>query len=76
MRVTSLFWLLALAAIFFLWNRSEHTLDIHSITTNRREKYYWCVVFATFCLGTAVGRLRAPRRSAWATSPRPSSSAA
>ena len=52
---TSLFWLLALAAIFYLWNRSEHTLDIHSITTNRREKYYWCVVFATFCLGTAVG---------------------
>jgi uncharacterized membrane-anchored protein len=53
--VTSLFWLLALGAIFYLWNRSEHTLDIHSITTNRREKYYWAVVFATFCLGTAVG---------------------
>jgi len=44
-----------LAAVFSLWNRSEHTLDIHSITTNRREKYYWCVVFATFCLGTAAG---------------------
>jgi uncharacterized membrane-anchored protein len=53
--LTSLFWLLALGAIFYLWNRSEHTLDIHSITTNRREKYYWSVVFATFCLGTAVG---------------------
>ena len=53
--VTSLFWLIVLAAIFFLWNRSEHTLDIHSITTNRREKYYWAVVMATFCLGTAVG---------------------
>jgi uncharacterized membrane-anchored protein len=53
--VTSLFWLIVLGAIFFLWNRSEHTLDIHSITTNRREKYYWAVVFATFCLGTAVG---------------------
>jgi len=53
--VTTLFWLLALGAIFYLWNRSEHTLDIHSITTNRREKYYWAVVFATFCLGTAVG---------------------
>jgi len=44
-----------LAAVFYLWNRSEHTLDIHSITTNRREKYYWCVVLATFCLGTAAG---------------------
>jgi uncharacterized membrane-anchored protein len=52
---TSLFWLVTLAVIFFLWNRSEHTLDIHSITTNRREKYYWATVFATFALGTAVG---------------------
>ena len=53
--VTSVFWLLVLGMVFFLWNRSEHTLDIHSITTSRREKYYWCVVFATFALGTAVG---------------------
>ena len=52
---TSAFWLVVLGIVFFLWNRSEHTLDIHSITTNRREKYYWSVVFATFCLGTAVG---------------------
>jgi uncharacterized membrane-anchored protein len=52
---TSLFWLLTLALVFFLWNRSEHTLDIHSITTNRREKYYWSTVFATFALGTALG---------------------
>jgi len=53
--VTSLFWLLVLASVFALWQRSEHTLDIHSITTSRREKFYWCVVFATFALGTAVG---------------------
>ncbi len=53
--VTTLFWLVVLAVVFFAWNRSEHTLDIHSITTNRREKFYWAVVFATFCLGTAVG---------------------
>jgi uncharacterized membrane-anchored protein len=53
--VTSVFWLVVLAAVFYLWNRSEHTLDFHSITTNRREKYYWAVVLATFCLGTAVG---------------------
>jgi uncharacterized membrane-anchored protein len=52
---TTVFWLAVLAAAFYLWDRSEHTLDIHSITTNRREKYYWAVVFATFCLGTAVG---------------------
>ena len=53
--LTTAFWLVVLAVVFHLWNRSEHTLDIHSITTNRREKYYWCVVFATFCLGTAAG---------------------
>ena len=52
---TTLFWLVVLGIVFYLWDRSEHTLDIHSITTNRREKYYWGVVFATFCLGTAVG---------------------
>jgi len=53
--LTSLFWVLVLAAVFYLWDRSEHTLDIHSITTSRREKFYWSVVFATFALGTAVG---------------------
>jgi uncharacterized membrane-anchored protein len=53
--LTTIFWLVVLAVVFYLWNRSEHTLDIHSITTNRREKFYWCVVFATFALGTAVG---------------------
>ena len=53
--LTSAFWLVVLAVVFALWNRSEHTLDFHSITTNRREKYYWAVVFATFCLGTALG---------------------
>ena len=37
------------------WNGSEHTLDIHSITTSRREWFYWAAVFATFALGTAVG---------------------
>jgi uncharacterized membrane-anchored protein len=52
---TSLFWAAALALVFFLWDRSEHTLSIHSITTSRREKYYWATIFATFALGTAVG---------------------
>ena len=62
--VTTIFWLVVLAVVFFLWNRSEHTLDIHSITTNRREKYYWAVVFATFCLGTARRRLHRHHRRA------------
>jgi uncharacterized membrane-anchored protein len=54
---TSVFWLLVLGAVFYVWNRSEHTLDIHSITTYRREWFYWATVFATFALGTAVGDL-------------------
>jgi len=51
----SLLWALILAGIFSIWRRSEGTLSIHSITTQRREAYYWAVVFATFALGTALG---------------------
>jgi uncharacterized membrane-anchored protein len=53
--VTSLFWAVVLAVVFSLWDRSEHTLSIHSITTSRREKFYWATIFATFALGTALG---------------------
>ena len=52
---TTLFWAVVLAVVFLLWDRSEHTLSIHSITTSRREKFYWATVFATFALGTALG---------------------
>jgi uncharacterized membrane-anchored protein len=52
---TTLLWAVVLAAIFWLWYRSEGTLSIHSIFTMRREAYYWAVVFATFALGTALG---------------------
>jgi len=44
-----------LALVLVLWHRSEGTLSIHSITTRRREVYYWCTVLATFALGTALG---------------------
>jgi uncharacterized membrane-anchored protein len=54
---TTAFWAVVLALIFWLWHRSERTLSIHSIYTRRRETYYWCVVFATFALGTALGDL-------------------
>jgi uncharacterized membrane-anchored protein len=49
----------ALAAIFVVWFRVEHTLSIHSITTRRREAFYWATVLVTFALGTAVGDLTA-----------------
>ena len=45
--------------MFYFWHRSEGTLSIHSITTPRREKYYWGAVLATFALGTAAGDLTA-----------------
>ena len=52
---TCLLWAVILAAVFWIWQRSEGTLSIHSITTQRREAFYWAVVFATFALGTALG---------------------
>jgi uncharacterized membrane-anchored protein len=52
---TTLLWAVVLAAIFWVWQRSEGTLSIHSITTQRREAFYWATVFATFALGTALG---------------------
>lgn len=48
-----------LAMVFALWRRSEGTLSIHSITTRRRETFYWATVLATFALGTATGDLTA-----------------
>ena len=45
--------------VFWAWQRSEGTLSIHSITTQRREAFYWATVFATFALGTALGDLTA-----------------
>ena len=50
---------LAVAATFLAWYRVEHTLSIHSITTRRREVFYWLTVSFTFALGTAAGDLTA-----------------
>jgi uncharacterized membrane-anchored protein len=57
--VTTLMYLVVLAAIFFRWHSTEGTLSIHSITTKRRERYYWATVLATFALGTAAGDMTA-----------------
>jgi uncharacterized membrane-anchored protein len=57
--VTTPVFALAMAAVFFFWYRSEGTLSIHSITTRRRERFYWAAVLATFALGTAAGDLTA-----------------
>lgn len=50
---------LALGLVFFLWYRVEGTLSIHSITTTRRELFYWAAVTTTFALGTAAGDMTA-----------------
>ena len=52
---TTILWAVILAAVFWAWQRSEGTLSIHSVTTQRREAFYWATVFATFALGTALG---------------------
>ena len=48
-----------LALVFVLWLRSEKTLSIHSITSFRREAFYWAAVLMTFALGTAAGDMTA-----------------
>ena len=50
---------LALAATFIAWYVSERTLAIQSITTRRRELFYWAAILLTFALGTAAGDLLA-----------------
>jgi uncharacterized membrane-anchored protein len=52
---TTLLWAVVLAAIFWVWQHREGSLSIHTVITQRREAYYWSVVFATFALGTALG---------------------
>ncbi|HEX4832722.1 MAG TPA: hypothetical protein VH478_16690 [Trebonia sp.] len=48
-----------LAVTFTAWYRTEGTLDVHTITTRRREAFYWLTVIFTFAMGTAVGDLTA-----------------
>jgi uncharacterized membrane-anchored protein len=52
---TTALWAVVLGVIFLVWHRTEGTLSIHSVTTQRRECFYWATVFATFALGTALG---------------------
>jgi len=56
---TTALYAVCLTAVLVTWYRKEGTLSIHSITTRRRETFYWCTVLATFALGTALGDLSA-----------------
>src|SRR5690349_15024979 len=53
--VDSAIYLALLAGLLAWWRQSEGTLSVHSITTSRRERFYWGAVLLTFGLGTAVG---------------------
>ncbi len=53
--VSTIVFAVVLAAVFVTWQRTQHTLSIHSITTRPREVFYWATVLTTFALGTAFG---------------------
>jgi uncharacterized membrane-anchored protein len=53
--VDSCVYLVALCGLLYWWRTSEGTLSVHSITTARRERFYWATVLLTFGLGTALG---------------------
>ena len=57
--VSTVFYAVVLAVVFWAWYRTEGTLSIHSIDTRRRELFYWATVMVTFALGTATGDLAA-----------------
>ena len=57
--VSSTLYGVVLLAVFIGWQKTEHTLSIHSVDTPRREAFYWAAVVATFAMGTAVGDLTA-----------------
>ena len=57
--VSTIVFAVALVIVFTAWWRCEGTLSIHSITTTRRETFYWLAVLATFAMGTALGDLAA-----------------
>jgi uncharacterized membrane-anchored protein len=57
--VSALCFGVALAVVFVWWRNVEGTLSIHSITSTRRELFYFATVTVAFALGTAVGDLTA-----------------
>jgi uncharacterized membrane-anchored protein len=57
--VSTIGFAIILTAVFVSWYRVEGTLSIHSITTTRRELFYWAAVLSTFALGTAAGDMTA-----------------
>jgi len=57
--ISTIFFAVLLTLIFITWHRVEKTLSIHSISSPRRELFYWATVITTFALGTAAGDMTA-----------------
>ncbi|WP_274436238.1 COG4705 family protein [Alicyclobacillus sp. ALC3] len=57
--LSSLVFMISVAVVLTTWHKVERTLSIHSITTRRREAFYWLTVLCTFALGTAAGDMTA-----------------
>src|SRR6266702_1529240 len=57
--ISTICFAIALTIIFLVWYKVEKTLSIHSISTPRREIFYWLTVITTFALGTATGDMTA-----------------
>jgi uncharacterized membrane-anchored protein len=55
--ITTVIFAVALTIVFIAWFLTERTLSIHSITSRRREAFYWLAILLTFALGTAGGDL-------------------
>jgi uncharacterized membrane-anchored protein len=61
LEMTTLVFSGVLALTFALWYGKERTLSVHTISTMRRESFYWLAILFTFALGTAAGDLLAER---------------
>ncbi len=46
---------IAMVVVFYVWYKKEHSLSIHEINNDTRERFYWIIVLTTFALGTGVG---------------------
>ncbi len=57
LETTTIVFAVALLATFIAWYASEKTLSIHTITSTKREAFYWLTILFTFALGTAAGDL-------------------
>lgn len=57
LETTTIVFSVLLILTFGVWYASQKTLSIHSITTKKREMFYWLTILFTFALGTAAGDL-------------------